>query len=242
MQLLDAKAVVTEALLPRIATTPTAPRPSQENLLRDTVTCQSILGKDLPSETELWVLTKNDEIRPAKEVLLSTEYGPSRRWEGASEYLPGLYFLSPRYLNEPPTPETVTAWREFFKSGGVKESPEDGVEEFAVKYTISKLSHLGYTDIKSVEKRDFGYDINAVSPAGEEVRIEVKGQSVEGPATLTGNETEAADRDPQGNFYLCVVCAVPDSPALYMVQNPSKRGKKQSVTVPADVWKSARIP
>lgn len=88
-----------------------------------------------------------------------------------------------------------------------------------------------------MEKRNYGYDLEAKTASGETIHIEVKGQSSENDVELTGNETEAADKHGD-TFYLCVVSSIPNHPAIYMVKNPSRLGKKEKLIIPVKAWKA----
>ncbi|GAG01571.1 unnamed protein product, partial [marine sediment metagenome] len=128
---------------------------------------------------------------------------------------------------------------EFFKCGGVKSGPDNGVEEFAMNYAREKLRDQ-CQNIVPVDKRNFGYDLDAEDRAGNKMHIEVKGLSSERDVELTGNETNAADKH-KDNFYLCVVSGIPETPVRYMVRNPAAPGigKKDKLTIPVNVWKTS---
>ncbi len=240
VQVLDSKTVCKEALLPQILTN--APKPPSEDLLKYTIYCQQILGKETGADLEFWILTKQGDVRAAKEVLLPTEFKPEQNWETYQQYVPGLSFISPDYLAGVTSDDQLRAWREFFKAGGVKNAPDNGVEEFAMNYAEEKLN-ANCKSTACVDKRNFGYDIEAETQTGEKMRIEVKGQSSEGPVELTGNETEAADKYKEA-FYVCVVSSIPENPAMYMVKNPAApgMGKKDKLTISVNVWKTAKWP
>ncbi len=236
VQILDAKKVCEEALLPRILVG--APKPSADSLIRYTKDCRKVLGTSLPVGVEFWVATKEGHVRPAKETLLAVEYCPQPDWEPNQRYLGGLHFVSPAYIDGD-DPNHLQAWRQFFSRGGVREAPEGGVEEFAVNYVREHLSS-SCTQVRSVEKRKVGYDLEAIDQTGEVMRVEVKGQSAESPVELVGNEADAADT--HGNdFFLFVVCGIPENPKMYRVRNPAAVGKKNNITIPVSVWKARRV-
>ena len=238
VQILDNKTVCKEVLLPKILTT--VAKPSADELLKYTIYCQQILGEEIGKGLEFWIIIKKGGIRPAKEVLFSTEFKPEQNWETHQQYVSGINFISPEYLAGISTDDQLKDWRQFFKAGGMKDSPDNGVEEFAMNYSEEKLEPRCKTIVR-VDKRNFGYDIEAETKKGIKMHIEVKGQSSEKDVELTDNETEAADKH-KDTFYLCVVSNIPENPALHMVQNPAAPGvgKKDKLTVPVSIWKSAR--
>ncbi len=236
VQRVDAKKVCEEVLLPKILIT--APRPTGEDLLRYSRDCRRILESALPDGLELWVLTKQNNIRSAKEVLLPTEFQPSPNWEPNQKYLAGLHFLSSRYLDSHDSTELL-GWRAFFRRGGVKESPDNGVEDFAVGY-VSEYLKTTCSHVQLVEKRNVGYDVEARSNCGEIMRIEVKGQAIEASVELTGNETQAADKY-KDSFFLFVVSGIPENPKMYRIQNPVALGVKDKLTIPTSIWKTGRV-
>ena len=128
-------------------------------------------------------------------------------------------------------------WRAFFKAGGVKDAPTNGVEVFAENYADEKLGEKGYS-VTPVDKLKIGYDRKAKTPTGDEIHIEVKGQSHDQDVELKGNELEAAEAYKDA-FYLCVVTGIPENPSMHFLKNPAAVGTKEKVTIPAEVWKSA---
>jgi hypothetical protein len=85
-------------------------------------------------------------MRPAREVFFSTEFRPPQNGEVNQKYVNGLgYFVSPKYLNGCATDEKFRAWREFFKEVGLKESPDNGVEDFAMNFSIERLKQCSKT-------------------------------------------------------------------------------------------------
>jgi hypothetical protein len=247
VQILDSNTVLKlflkENLLPKILTS--TPKPKEEDLLKNTVLCHNIyelVKEGIEKDMEFWVITKEGDIRTTREVLFSKEFKPEQDWETHREHVPGVSFLSPLYLESGASDDDLKTWREFFKEAGVKDAPVNGVEVFAENYTEKKLKENGYKNVVHVDKMKFGYDIQAEPPKGERICIEVKGQSYDQDAELTGGETEAADIYKE-NFYLCVVSSIPENPAIYMVQNPAAPGvgKKDKLTIPVNIWKSTRL-
>lgn len=237
VQLLDGKAVCRDALLPRILTT--GPKPRPDDLLKYTTYCQQILGEELPPGLEFWVLTKSGDVRPAKETLLPKEFKPEQDWETHQQYVSGLSFVSTRYLPSVIDDDQLRACRQFFKNGGVRDAPDRGIEEFAMNYAMQRLGSI-QTNVKMVDKRNFGYDIEAENQAAEIMRIEVKGLSHDQDVELDRNETDTADKH-KDSFYLCVVSEIPGNPEIYLVKNPAMVGKKEKVTIPSNIWKTARL-
>lgn len=234
VQILDSKAVCKEALLPKILTT--APKPTPEELLLYTSYCQQILGEEVGT-VEFWVLTKQKEVRAAREVFFPNEFKPTRNWETYQKYVAGLNFISPEYIFGVIDDNQLAAWRQFFKKGGIKESPDNGVEVFAMDYASEKLK-ANCKAVTAVEKLNFGYDIEAETHTGEVMRIEVKGLSDERDIDLNPNETKAADKY-KDSFYLCIISGIPENPHIYKVKDPASVGKKEKVTIPVNIWKAS---
>lgn len=239
VQVLDTKKVCKETLLPKIKTS--APKPMPKDLLRYTIYCQKIIGEDIGRDIELWVLTKDGEVRSAKEVCFSKEFRPEKDWESLQQYVPGIRFISEQYLEGVTSNDELSDWQEFFKSGGIKDDPDNGVEEFAMNCAEKKLK-LSCRTVVRVDKRNFGYDLEAETLHGVKMHIEVKGQSSENDVELSSNETEAADLY-KDNYYLCVVSSIPNNPLIYMVQNPAAPGigKKDKLTIPIKIWKQSKF-
>jgi len=240
VQLLDSKTVCRDALLPKILTS--APKPTPEDLLKYTTYCQQILGEEISKDLEFWVLAKRGDIRAAKETLFPKEFHPERDWETHQKYVPGLNFVSPNYLAETTIEEQLKRWRQFFKAGGVKDDPDNGVELFAEHFSIEKLSDT-YVSMKKVDKLNFGYDLEAETKEGEKVHIEVKGKREDKDVELTRNETDAADKYGD-SFYICVVYSIPENPSIYMVNDPAELVKVIKITlpivIPSHIWKSSK--
>jgi len=236
VQILDSKKVCKAAILPLILVK--ASRPSSNELQKYTVICRSILGKDIGQGTELWVVTKNGDVKPAKEVLFSKEFKPEQDWETNNKYLTGLAFLNTSYIGSNSTDERLKGWRDFFKVGGIKDKPDNGVEDFAIGYTCEWLRTFCHK-VELVDRRNFGYDIRSETKRGDTIYIEVKGLSIDNDINLTANEAEAALK--YGDyFYLCVVSSIPDNPSFHPVKNPASVGKTAGLTIPKSVWKTAK--
>ena len=233
-QFLDAKTICRDAILPKIMTS--APQqPTPDELIKLTRICCRELGHEL-QDCELWVLTKSDDVRPAKEVLLSKQFNPTLDWETNQKYVPGLCFLSSRYL-EVPSIDYLATWREFFKAGGVKESPDNGVETFAMGFAIERLG-ARCKAVTPVESQNYGYDLNVEMRSSEKIVVEVKGRSDEQEIELTPRETEAADLR-KNTYFLCVVASIPHNPSMHMIGNPAGPGigKKDKLRIPVTVWR-----
>lgn len=236
VQILDAGTICKENLLPKIATT--SPKPSVSELVQYTRHCKLYLHNEL-GVAELWVVTKSGEIRVAKEVIFPKEFKPDRDWESNKKYLPGLNFVDPQYLDGIADPSELVLWRQFFKTGGVKDNPDNGTYEFATNFAKEELSKQ-YASVVVVDKRNYGYDIEADSPSGEKMRIEVKGITHDQDVELDSNETTTADTY-KDSFYVCVVASVPESPSIHLVRNPAVVGKKDKVTLTQAMWKAAKL-
>lgn len=237
VQILDSKTVCKEAILPKILTN--VSKPSPDALLKYTTYCQQILGEDVGKGLEFWVLIKHGDVRPAKEVLFSKEFKPEQDWETYQQYVPGISFISPRYLTEATSDEQLKAWCEFFKAGGVKDAPYNGVEVFAENYAEEKLKEKRYKNIVHVDKLKYGYDRVVETPKGDKIHIEVKGQTHDQDVELKDNEVVAADAH-KDSFFICVVSSIPEHPTLHMVKNPAAVGKKEKLTIPVSIWKVAK--
>ncbi len=235
VQLLDSTAICKETLLPKILITTEKPLP--DDLVKYTTYCQQILGEDIPRGSEFWVLTKQGDVRAAKEALFPKEFHPEQDWETHQKYVPGLNFVSPSYLAGVTNQDQFRAWRQFLRAGGVKESPDNGVENFAMNYTLEKL-RSACRQVTPVDKLNYGYDIEAEAKSGELMRIEVKGKTKDEDIELDRNETRAADAN-KDSFYLCVVSSIPENPKSYMVKDPVTVGKKDKVLIPADIWRTS---
>lgn len=237
VQVLDSKAVCKDTLLPKILTT--APKPSPNYLLQYTRYCQQILGDDIPWDSEFWVLTKEGDIRVAKETLLPKEFS-QQDWETHQQFVPGLNFVSPDYVVDITDIDQLKRWCQFFEKGGVKQSPDNGVEVFAEHYARAMLEAT-YAKITPVDKLNLGYDVEAETQTGKKICIEIKGQSHDQDVELKGNELDAADIH-KDSFYLCVVSSIPENPTMHMVNNPAAPGvgKKDKLTIPVSTWKAAK--
>jgi len=240
VQKLDATMVCQGWLLPRIRAAALQPEPAV--LLEYTRTCKQTLGTVSGVVNEIWVFTKEGGIRPAREVLFSTEYRPPQLWEPLAPYLPSAAFLSPVYLEGVSDPDGFAEWRQFFSSAGVKSAPDNGVEEVAINIAQEVLSRsLGR--VTSVQMRNLGYDLEVETPTGEILRVEVKGLATSDDAELTPNETRVADRLRE-KYILCVVAPIPTRPHVHLLPDPAApgRGAKYALKVPASVWLEARVP
>jgi hypothetical protein len=153
VQVLDAKAVCREKVLPLILTS--APPPSGLDLIRYARFCKRFLGADLGGK-EIWIATKSGRIRAAREVLLPREFKPTQNWETNARYVAGLEFADPAYL-ESQDDTNLNAWRAFFRAGQIKDAPDNGVEEFAMNYAQESLGGC-WRKITPVDARNFGYE------------------------------------------------------------------------------------
>jgi hypothetical protein len=232
VQVVDAKVVCREKLLPRIMTSEAPPSP--EDLVRYSRACKRLLGSELKGE--IWIVTKSGRVRAAREVLLPTEFSPVPNWETFQQFVSGMEFVDTSYLDGSDDDASKSAWRGFFKEGGVKESPDKGVEEFAMSYALAELGPH-WKNLRQVDARNFGYDLEAETQKGELVQFEVKGCSKETDIELTPNETAAASKYGD-SFHLCVVDGIPERPSIYVVPNPASTAGRQRMTIPFKTWKS----
>ena len=134
--------------------------------------------------------------------------------------------------------KNLKAWREFFKQVGVKESPDNGVENFAMNFAEERLQSR-FSKIEAVDHLNFGYDFKPQDNAGQPVHIEVKGLSSNNDVELTGNEANAADTH-KGSFFLCVVSMIPNLPIIRLVQNPAAIGKKDKLLIREADWQAGQ--
>jgi len=233
LQVLNGKTICKEMILQKIVSK--APQPEPDELLSLTKICKEILGTDLGEGVEIWVKTKLKGIKTSKEVLLSSEFKPLKNWEMHQTFVPGLSFIDNFYLPADCTDDELKKWREFFKSAGVRDNPDNGVEQFAINFVLEKLKSK-YQNVQLVEKLNYGFDIQAETSDGTQIQVEVKGVSSDDDVELTRNEADAADTY-KNSFYLCVVSSIPNSPIIHLVNNPASVGKKDKITIPAEIWK-----
>jgi hypothetical protein len=243
VQTFDADSVCKEAVLPRIRSN--SPKPSERDLLNYTRYCKQILGAAVPSE-ETWVLTKGaGGIRPSSEVIFSSAFQAGHNWETNQRYVPGLHFLSEKYIGDPSDGAELAAWRNFFRRVGVRDSPDNGVEEFGQNFAIESLRAqlkavpgVITVDLTPVDPLNYGYDVYGRSTPGGEVHVEIKGQSSDADIVLSPNETSSADRY-QREYYVCVVSGIPEAPIARFVRNPSAPGigLKDKLTIPIKTWR-----
>jgi hypothetical protein len=235
VQLLNAQIICKEVILPRIISA--SPQPSPDELLSLTKLCKEILGAELGYGIELWVRTKSGNIKTSKEVFLSSEFKPLRNWETHHVYITGLSFIDNAYLEADATDDDLKTWREFFEAAGISENPDNGVEQFAINFALEKLKGK-YQNVQLVEKLNYGYDIQAETSEGAPIQVEVKGLSGEQDVELTENETDVAGTY-KSSFYLCVVSSIPNSPTIHLVNDPARVGKKDKLTITAEIWKAS---
>ncbi|MBF8268058.1 MAG: hypothetical protein HW388_1566 [Dehalococcoidia bacterium] len=239
VQILDLKRATKEELLPKILTS--SPQPASADLLRMTRYCQNILGDDIGRDIEFWVLTKHDTVLRAKEVVFSAEFVPTPEWETHKQFVPGLNFLSPLYLQGSTDAQEIHDWLRFCTAGGVKANPDNGVEIFAENFARQRLSMTFSALLYPVDKLSLGYDLEGSLKSGSKVCIEVKGLTDDRDVELSPNETRSAYTH-RNNYYLCVVSGIPNNPTPHLVPDPVVAGKKEKITVPVGTWKSYRLP
>jgi len=245
---LSAPDVCREMLLPTMLTS--APAPSAEDLVRHSQYCQRVLGTGLGDGCELWVVDKQNAVRPAREVFMSTIFQPDLDWEANARYLPGLHFVSGAYLAEHPTSEELGAWRRFFSAAGVKAEPANGTRDFGERYAKVELKsmvekQLGITlpenDVASVDGQQYGYDVQIALPGGGEMCVEVKGHSVgkDVDIVLTPRESKSSMEKKQ-DFFLLSVSGIPNAPEGRLLRDPWGRtdtNKDVVLSIPLGVWR-----
>ncbi len=96
-----------------------------------------------------------------------------------------------------------------------------------------------WSNVKPVENRNLGYDLEADDDSGQRVHIEVKGLTQDGDISLSPNETLAADTYGE-SLYVCVVSGIPEHPQMFLVVHPALNGRKERITLPVAVWRSFR--
>ncbi len=240
LQTIDLKRVYLELILPKVKVDMNPPQ-SKDELLNITVSASEILQDELSKVPRLWVLCKDGEFRHSDEVIFSKDYNIQSGWESNSKYLPTLHFLSPSYLEKTGNGSSRERLIAFLKASGVRESPEGGVEEFAMNYVINYLemnkSRFGILNVQDDHLRNYGYDLDITKKRDSPVKVEVKGLSSDSDITLTENETQSADRN-QNNYYVIVVSNIPSAPEIHSLKNPSYKGKKKTIILPIELWRA----
>lgn len=249
VQLLDAATVCKEAVLPRISTR--SPPPKEDLLISLTQYCEGVLGDTVGSE-EIWVMSKDGEAPcRSRELVFPPRYRPPHDWESNSRFVPGIRFLSEKYLGTNLTDESVERWGRFFRKVGVKEAPDNGVRDFGqnyVRYVLERefggLQREAAPQVTPVDSLNYGYDHLVVNGgSGRNIHVEVKGLTADDDVTLSPNETESADTY-QEQYFVCVVSGIPERPAPHFVRNPAAPGvgKKDKLTIPVRTWRERGTP
>ncbi len=236
VQLRNATAICRTSILPMIETRGQAPAISE--LVSFTQLCMKYLPAAELKGKEIWVVTKSNSIRRARETFFSTEFAPEKNWERHEAYLPEIEFLSALYIQPVCTPDEIHSWFDFFRLNGVRTPGTVEVEIFAENFVKHKLESR-VNNITPVDKQNLGYDFVADDNSGEKVYLEIKGQSIETDVDLTPNEAQAAHAH-GSSYWLCIVAQIPEYPVLYRVEDPDKIGRRSKVTVPAADWKQTR--
>ena len=73
------------------------------------------------------------------------------------------------------------------------------------------------------------------------MRIEVKGQTSDRDVELTGNEAASADKH-KIEYYLAIIPDIPNNPALYVLNDPTRVGKKDKLLIEISDWKNHKWP
>lgn len=249
VQLLDAAALCKKAIVPRIASSATLP--PEDLLLSLTRYCEGVLGDSIDAE-EIWVISKDaGTIRRSREVVFPPEYRPQHDWESNQRFVPGIHFLSEKYMLPSKNDGAEARWLRFFRRVGVKDAPDNGVREFGQNFAREVLENqlralpVGTSvEVTPVDPLNYGYDhfVAKGTPSGD-LHIEVKGQTKDEDVTLSPNETESADIY-QGRYYVCVVSGIPENPIPHFVRNPAAPGvgKKDKLMIPIGTWRERGAP
>lgn len=172
---------------------------------------------------------------------MGTAYSPAEDWEKHAKYSPQLDFLSDEYISNAPQAE-VASWKEFFTRVGVKEQADNPyVATFAMAFVEDKLASE-LKDFIPKDRQKHGCDREARRLTDSQVvSIEIKGQKREGPVELSGNEPDAAKQAKQKGqcFWLCIVPGIPESPQLWIVEDPLDIGDYNVVTINIGKWRGA---
>jgi hypothetical protein len=237
VQLVDGEKFCKSYVLPKIVTS--SPKPSADELLACTTWCRET---GVMPDSEIWVVAKDENVRPAKEVFLSAEFLPEQDWEKWGHFVPGLNFVSPAYLRWRSNADEIASWRDFFKKGALKEAPDNGVQKLAHEYAEAQLmDKYGPDNVKDVHDHNLGYDLRVTVDPAHELKVEVKGQSHDQEVELTENESSAAQREGD-SYYLCVVADIPQNPTMHWLRNPDAKGSRGRLVIPVAAWKSAKWP
>lgn len=233
VQSIDYNNICREVFLPKVRITVQA-------LPKDKLVAYTRLLQKGPEIRDIiWVITTNGKVKPSNQVFLGVAYSPSENWEKLSKYVPYIDFLSVEYL-QGVLSQDVPAWKEFFIRLGSKESGENhDVEAFATEFVKDKLA-LELSNFIPKERQQHGYDLEAKSlRSGAVVKMEVKGRKREEPIALIGKEPEAA-KQAKSNvepFWVCIVPNIPENPELWVVDDVSKIGQSNVLTIPITAWK-----
>jgi hypothetical protein len=234
VQSIDYGKICREVFLPKVRTTVQAP--PKDELIAYT----RLLQKGPEIREPIWAVSKTGKIKPSNQMFLGASYSPSENWEKLSKYSPQIDFLSTEYLTGV-SPKDTSAWKDFFIKLNVKESGENhDVETFAVEFVKDTMSSELSRFIPK-DRQQHGYDLEAeITESGASVKLEVKGRKKkEEPIDLIGKEPEAA-RQAKWNseaFWVCIVPNVPENPELWIVEDATKFGQTNTLTIPISAWK-----
>ena len=241
---LDYSKICEETFLPKICIGETPP--SKEELIAYT---RLLRRSDIYISGDIWVLTKDNNIKPCTEVFFGEEYSPKQNWEKNKRNIPGIEFLSEEYIEDSKNVEVINEWKRFFAKIGVKEQGSNAhVDIFGVNFTKEKLlsksaeEKLGYyfKEFISKEKENIGYDLVGKITTGEEKYLEIKSRTSAGDIEPTSNETGKAETY-KDNYLLCIVDGIPENPELYVIPDPVKHGRKERVTISETVWRGFKL-
>ena len=234
VQSIDYGKICRDVFLPKVRTTVQAP--PKDELIAYT----RLLQKGPEIREPIWAVSKTGKIKPSNQMFLGTSYSPSENWEKLSKYSLHIDFLSTEYLVGV-SPKDTPAWKDFFIKLNAKESGENhDVETFAVEFVKDKMS-AELSGFIPKDRQQHGYDLEAqLTKSGASVKLEVKGRKKkEEPIDLIGKEPEAARQAKLNSeaFWVCVVPNVPENPELWIVEDATKFGQANTLTIPISAWK-----
>jgi hypothetical protein len=235
VQSIDFVRICRDVFLPRLLIT-TQP-PTKDDLIAYT----RLLQKGIFPAEAIWVLTKKGALKPSNQVFLSSAYSPAEDWEKTCKYVPSMDFLSESYLIGEAAAERP-AWKNFFIRAGVREKADNPyVRDFAMQYVTATLAGE-VSHFIAKDHQQHGYDLDSERTSdGMQVALEVKGQKSESAVELIGNEPTAAKQAKQKGtlFWLCIVAGIPETPRLWVVEDPLSVGDFKTVTIDISKWKAA---
>lgn len=216
--------------------------PSKDELIAYT----RLLQKGPSFRAPIWVVTQLGDFKPSNQVFMGTAYSPAEDWEKNAQYSPQIDFLNSEYLQGVPA-EELSGWKDFFEKVGVKQSGETNhVEMFAMVFVEEKLKNE-LSGFIAKNRQHVGYDREARRRTDDVlVKIEIKGQKQEQPVRLVGKEPVAAKAAKSNSqpFWVCVVSGIPETPQLWVVEQPLDAGNYDTLTIDIAQWRNygRRVP